>query len=280
MPNTASHDTIIYKLLAKVGVFFFSSYMFIARNLDRFIVLKPRKITRYGKTYYVSGNLAYFFFWNYTSWEEDTFRIFDRYLDKEHSFIDIGAWIGPTILYGAYHAKKAYAIEPDPYAFKELSYNVSLNPILKENISLHQKCINSYTGKVNFGSPTKGGDTISSLRFGNSETAWVVDGITFDDFIRENNIGDCNFIKMDIEGAETIVLPTMKEYLLHNKPVLYLSMHPAFFSDPEEDIKRIVDVLKMYKNLYIEGGEKVAIHELFFEKRLKKRFTVVATDSE
>lgn len=280
MTRTGIRDKMINRLLVKVGVFFFSSYMLIARNLNRFFTLKPITINRYGKTFLVSGNLEYFYFWKYKSWEQETYRIFDRYLDKDHSFIDIGAWIGPTILYGAHIAKKAYAVEPDPLAFKELEKNVSLNPALKEKIELHKKCINSYTGKVKFGSPSQGGDTISSLRFGDLKTSWVVEGITFDDFIRENTITDCNFIKMDIEGGEAIVLPTMKEYLIKNKPVLHLSMHPLFFSNPKEDTEKIIDVLHIYNYLYLEGKNIIDVNDLLSEKRLKKRYTVVATDKE
>lgn len=280
MTRTVTRDKMIHHILAKIGLFFFSSYILIARNLNRFITLKPIMINRYGKTFLVSGNLEYFYFWKYKSWERETYRIFDRYLDKDHSYIDIGAWIGPTILYGAHIAKKAYAIEPDPLAFKELEKNVSLNPTLKGKIELHEKCINVYTGKVKFGSPSQGGDTISSLRFGYSKNAWVVEGITFYDFIRENTIADSNFIKMDIEGGEAMVLPTMKEYLIKNKPVLYLSMHPSFFSNPKQDTEKIIDVLNIYRYLYLEGKKIIDVNDLLSKKRLTRRYTIVAADKE
>ena len=83
--------------------------------------------------------------------------------------------------------------------------------------------------KVKFGSMSRGGDSMSNLLFEDSKTSWVVDGITFNDFINNNNIKDCNFIKMDIKGEETIVLFSMKNYLEKEKPVLYPSMHPCFF---------------------------------------------------
>jgi FkbM family methyltransferase len=236
------------------------------------------KINRYGKTFVVSGNLKYYLFWKNKSWEEGTYRILQRYLDSEHSYIDIGAWIGPTVLYAAHIAKKTYAIEPDPLAFKELEKNVLLNPTLQQKISLQEKCINVTSGKVRFGTPSMGGDTISSLRFGDSENAWIVEGITFDDFVNENAITDCNLIKMDIEGAESIVLPTMVRYLEKYKPTLHLSMHPEFFNDPKNDIERIIDVLKIYTYVYFEGERKIELHELLSNKRLKRRYTLVATD--
>lgn len=265
-------------LLAHGGLFIFRSINFITRQLSRFIHVKPMEINRYGKTFIVSGNLKYYLFWRHKSWEEETFRILERYLDSNHSYIDIGAWIGPTVLYAAHIAKKTYAIEPDPLAFKELKENVSLNPTLQQKISLHEKCINVTTGKARFGTPSMGGDTISSLRFGESENAWIVDGVTFDDFVKENAINDCNMIKIDIEGAEAIVLPTMADYLERYKPTLHLSMHPEFFDNPKEDTEKIIDMLKIYKAVYFEGEKKIEVSELLSKKRLKRRYTVVATD--
>lgn len=280
MNNEKTTKRMENKIITKIGLCIISSSVFFARQFNRFIHLKPIQINRYGKRFFVSGNIEYFLFWEYKSWEQDTYRILEKYLDAEHSYIDIGAWIGPTVLYAAHIAKKTYAIEPDPLAFKELEKNVSLNPELKQKISLHEKCINVSSGKVRFGSPSMGGDTISSLRFGNSENAWVVDGITFDDFLKENIITDCNFIKMDIEGGEAIVLPTMRHHLEKHKPTLHLSMHPQFFDDPMNDTASITDVLKIYKNLYVEGKKKIDVSELLSKKRLKSRYTIVATDKE
>ena len=146
-----------------------------------------------------------------------------------------GAFIGSTVLYSAYLSKKVYGIEPDPIAFKELKNNVLLNPTLKDKIELFQQCINIKSGKVKFGNIARGGDSTSSLHYSDSSTSWAVDGITFEEFIKINNIIDCNFIKMDIEGGEIIILPSMKDYLKKEKPVLYLSMHPIFFKNPQSN---------------------------------------------
>jgi FkbM family methyltransferase len=265
-------------IIARCALFLLKSSNFLTRQLNRFIHLKPLKIQRYGTTFFVSGNFEYFFFWLYKSWEEDTYQTLQAYLDSDHSYIDIGAWIGPTVLYAANIAKKTYAVEPDPLAFQELEKNVSLNPALQQKISLHEQCITATTGKVRFGSPSTGGDTISSLRFGDSENAWIVDGITFDDFVQTHRITDCNIIKMDIEGAEAIVVPTMREYLEQYRPTFHLSMHPEFFADARRDTQKILDVVKIYKYLYIEGGRRINGSELLSDKRLKRRYTIVATD--
>lgn len=271
---------IRYKILKETLLFFLTIHALIAKVLNHFIKLKSIKVKRFGKTFFVSGNMRYLLYWKNKHWEIHTHKIFDKFLDSNQSYIDIGAFIGPTVLYGAHLAKKVYAIEPDPVAFKELEKNVSLNPRLKEKIELHKKCINITSGKVKFGSMLNGGDSTSSLLFSNSKTSWIVDGITFDEFIRENDIRDCNFIKMDIEGGEAMILPSMKKYLEKNKPILYISMHPIFFKNPKEDTEKIIDVLKIYKKVYTAKGEKIKLDDLLSKKRLTGRYAIIAIDKE
>ena len=268
------------RIFEKILTIILNSIFTVAKILNLFIKIKKIKVTRYGKSFYVTGNLKYFLHWKNKSWEYNTHRIFSKFLDKDHSYIDVGAFIGATVLYGVQFAKKVYAIEPDPIAFDELEKNVLLNPSLKEKIRLYKKCIYNKTQKVKFGSMTGGGDSISSLRHADSKISWEVDGITIEDFIKENKIDDCNFIKMDIEGGEALVLPSMKNYLMENKTALYLSMHPRFFSDSIEDTRKIIDVLKIYKNIYTDNGEKIKTNDLLLKERLNKNYAIIATDNE
>jgi FkbM family methyltransferase len=257
----------------------YTKYILFARWVHRFIKPRPITIRRNGKSLTFLGNLEYLLFLS-KYYEPNTYKIFDRFLDPNYSYIDIGAFIGSTVLYGAYHAKKVYAIEPDPIAFKELQKNVSLNPMLQGKIEIHQNCLSNRSEKVKFGSMSMGGDSMSSLLFANSKTTWFVDGITFHEFVRKNNITDCNFIKMDIEGGEILVLPSMKKYLEKEKPTLYLSMHPHFFKDSKNNTKKIIDVLRIYKNIYTDHGKKIELNDLLSEKRLEKRYAILATDDK
>ncbi|MEY8839315.1 FkbM family methyltransferase, partial [Cribrihabitans sp. XS_ASV171] len=33
-------------------------------------------------------------------WEPETFGVLERHLSAERDYLDIGAWIGPTVMYG------------------------------------------------------------------------------------------------------------------------------------------------------------------------------------
>jgi len=195
-------------------------------------------------------------------WEWDTYRIFDQFIDKEHSYIDIGAFEGATVLYGSQIAKHCYAIEPDNVAFKILVENINLNPGLKSKITLFNGCIGNVSGDVKLGTMTKFGDSMSSISFAEPKNYLTVKSLTLDEFTETNNIRDCNFIKMDIEGGESLILPNIKAYLQKNSPTLFLSLHPFWFKDREQDSKQIMSALKTYKHLYYADGRHLKPNRL------------------
>ena len=145
------------------------------------------------------------------NWEQNTFRIFKKFLNKDSSYIDIGAWIGPTVLFAVHFAKKVYAVEPDPIAYRELLNNIEANNNLKDRIVVFYGCIGNSNGKVKIGNPYEVGSSSSSLLFSKSSASWEAESMTIDTFVKKYNIDDCGFIKMDIEGGEFYVLKKHEE---------------------------------------------------------------------
>ena len=120
MNGNEANDNRKSRLIISVYGHIQKKYSSIARKLTNIIKPRPIKISRFGKTFFVSGNLEYLLFWIYKFWEKETYRIFNKFLDSNYSYIDIGAWIDSTVLYGTHLAKKVYTIELDPIVFKEL----------------------------------------------------------------------------------------------------------------------------------------------------------------
>ena len=197
--------------------------------------LSPLQITLDGKSLQVvrGSNDDFWLECSKGQWEPDTLSAFKRFIDKQHSYIDIGAWIGPTVMVGCQLARCAYVIEPDPVAYKELAENLRLNGAQTSNVRVFSLCITPTAGQYSFGSRAEGGDSRSSLLFAGSKTTWTVEGIPFADFVSQNGIADCNFIKMDIEGGEYSVIPTMLDFLRQYRPTLHLSVHPICLGDLE-----------------------------------------------
>lgn len=206
-------------------------------------------------------------------WEPETFEIMQKYLDKNHSYLDIGAWIGSTVLFGAYFAKKVFAFEPDEVAFKELQANLDLNPELKEVVSIFQSGIAPQSGFAYLGTNSEFGDSMSSILMNRNKKKIIT--FSLGDILQRESMQDCNFIKMDIEGGEEVVIPAAKGILTELKPTLYLSLHVPRFITPKESLEKICDVLSVYKNIYSDKGKKISLDQI---KEIQGFAAIIATD--
>ena len=155
------------------------------------------------------------------SWEKNTTDIFDRYIDRSTIYIDIGAWIGPTLFYAAQLAGKSIAIEADPIAFKRLNENLSMNSKEKwyANISLINKVVSNKSGNIRFGSQGEGGDSMSSLLWAGENTTWEIEAITPEEILSRSDLKSNKvFIKIDIEGGEFTMLDELKKIFAKKMP--------------------------------------------------------------
>jgi FkbM family methyltransferase len=171
-------------------------------------------------------------------WEPYTFEVLDRFVTSETNVIDIGAWIGPVTLYAAHTAKHVYAVEPDPVAFKELSALSSV-----PNVSLFNQAILNRNGKVTLGGESLGSST---TRIGCDTHAFEAPCITIESFVDGNKIDGPLFIKMDVEGAEELILESsfFEEY----RPTLYLSVHGPLYRNPQCVETSLSELRSLYKN--------------------------------
>jgi FkbM family methyltransferase len=234
-----------------------------------------KAVASFYMSWYIDG------FWNdleKNRWEKDTFRIIDRFLDTHHSYIDIGAWYGPTVLYGSQIARHCYAVEPDPIAYRILLANIGLNPKLKNKITVYNGAIFSHTGLLKLTPRFSPGDSNSSAVIKNTAQSIPVPCLKFSDFIKTYRINDCNFIKIDTEGSEALILPTMSGYLMNHKPTLHISMHPRCFPDPDENSFNIINSIKQYQYIYSSNGKPISVSEVRHRLSGRKGFDVVLTD--
>ncbi len=149
------------------------------------------------------------------TWEPYTFHILDYY-KNDGVYIDIGAWIGPNVLYAANIFKKVIAIEPDPVALERLDANLRINHFT--NINVVRKAISDKNGISQFGGNSDLGNSESTLLVSDPDYAtwggtWSkeermsniieVETITIESLLIEQNIkpDEISLIKMDIEGG-------------------------------------------------------------------------------
>jgi FkbM family methyltransferase len=198
-------------------------------------------------------------------WEPHTFNILSKFLTSNSIYVDIGTWIGPTVIYAAKKTKeRIFCFEPDLIAYRYLLWNIQLNKlqnIIPFNVALARQC--GMRSMESFGSGL--GDSMTSL-LAESETNDRIDVycIGWSDWLNLAKIDKIDFIKIDIEGGEFELLPSMEEYLNQNKPIVYLSFHVPFLpkSKQENCLNEITEIMSMYDKCCNEKQERVNILDI------------------
>ena len=148
---------------------------------------------------------------------------------KDLTILDIGANIGEVTRFMRPHAKKVYSVEPSPLEFEALKQNKEYNGW--DNVEVFQLAIMDRDGEMDLSigdknrtantmmlkgegpdgyhrswlTDSKGGEVLLSIPDTFSSTV-KVQTRRMDTFFKENGIDHVDLMKLDIEGAEYLVL--------------------------------------------------------------------------
>lgn len=146
------------------------------------------------------------------------FNFYQQYIKPNIVAYDIGAHIGEISVQLKNCGADVYAFEPSPNNFPILKSNCEHLGIKCYDVALHESSYECFT------------------RFKDCKTDYKEDGVTLDtvqyikyvnleEFIKENNIPLPNFIKLDVEGMESIVLKTFEFLFNSSRPIIYAEIH-------------------------------------------------------
>jgi FkbM family methyltransferase len=259
-------------------------------------------------------NKHYWSYINSIDWEPHTFAIFDRFVNKDSVVLDIGSWSGVLTLYAAKTAKEVHALDPDPVCFSELNVNVELNPAIAEKIKTYQTAISNTTETVRLSARDQYGASSSSIleRKRDTENSLKLNTISFEEFLVKEHIQTVDFIKMDVEGAEFRILPSIGKALENmNYPTLYVSFHYSFLNENmyhkyipsrflnkvfmrlentfgfsifkkkiRKEIENLFDDLNAYNYIYKSDGTPISFEDLQHKPELIKDTDLVFTNIE
>lgn len=185
-------------------------------------------------------------------WEPETFDIIQRFADPEKILLDCGAWNGVISMPASKMYKFVYAFEPDEEAFTILKGNIALNdylPIITSPYGLSDReGLETLYGNQ--------GNSMSSITSENGKGKRI-QTCKLSHFVKIYD-GQIGLIKIDIEGAEELVIPEVINSLKKNTPPLYISFHPFWFRNPKS-VNHIADILfEVYQCLtpYMESLSK------------------------
>lgn len=157
---------------------------------------------------------------------------------KDEVFVDLGAYIGDTILdyidqYGENSYKRIYGYEITEETFTTLQKNLLFYPniILKKNavldetrdIYLNESCVDASANKLD------------------ENGTKIIEGVTLDQDIKEK----ITMLKMDIEGSEQKAIRGATKHIKEDKPKLLLSVYHSF-----EDLWKIPRMIKKIEPKY------------------------------
>ena len=184
-------------------------------------------------------------------WEPQTYNTYKYFLTSKTSYVDIGAWVGITIFYAAeLGAKEIYAIEANPLSYKLVKENCLINKIT-QNAKLDNICITDKDNTtVGFGGYDNKINTSSSSSIRGDK--WQIPSKKLITYLKENNLLECDdlFIKIDIEGAEELILNDLKQLQQNKNAVIYLSIHPNFVNNKNKFCENILQLCQGYKNIF------------------------------
>jgi len=200
--------------------------------------IPSRAVSVSGVRFTVSdGPADYGSFWSRVesgAWEPETLALMDRILTPGSTFVDVGAWIGPTTLYAAAKGANVDAYECDPVALSLLKRNLKMNTELSRRIRVYKYAIGESEGILR----------MWSGQLGNSETS------LFASHEREGAVAACSqsflakahdalrifrkkgydrdesaLIKIDTEGAEFGIVSRLAELIPGSRAIWYVSFH-------------------------------------------------------
>lgn len=213
-------------------------------------------------------------------WEPHTYKILSRFINVDTVYCDLGAWIGPTVIYAAKKCKQVVCFEPDPVAYRYLSWNIEMNDL--QNVMSFNIALADCTAIQRMSSFRRHlGDSMTSLLAdGQGKKGVDVLTLTWEKFIDISRIDKIDFLKIDIEGSEFALLPTLKEYFDRHRPIVYLSTHPHLLEPRlrREKMLQIIEVMGIYRKCLSVDLSPMDIDELKSEKAMHQGHSYIFMD--
>lgn len=187
------------------------------------------------------------------SYDAELFSFLERVDCSEKVFYDIGSHVGYHSLMFAKlcgPAGQVYAFEPNPTNAKRIRQNLSLNPDLG-NITVHEIAVSDNSGQMTFlsSSDIEGGTSSGGFIDG-AATLWsrtdyvektgyqesTVTTNTIDSLIAKEGLKAPDILKIDVEGAEALVLKGADHTLSTVKPLIIVEFHSIIATYASMDI--------------------------------------------
>lgn len=153
---------------------------------------------------------------------EPEFTHLEQFLDTDGVFLDIGANTGIYTIKAAKHYSAGsglvIAMEPFPDVLATLYRSIQANGF--HNVHLRNACAGASTGTASFWLNAGTPHTFSLLKRDNAASSLSSLVLSVDDLLRWEGVERLDYMKIDVEGAEAVVLEGAKESIARFRPII------------------------------------------------------------
>lgn len=182
--------------------------------------------------------------------ENDEIVILKRFVKKLDTVIDIGANIGyHTImlsdLVGA--GGEVYSVEPYSKNYEILKKNIILNKL--RNVYADKLCIGEKDGEIGIRiyDDYAFNSILNINRIKKLDIKEKTRMLTLDKFVDDRNIRKLDFIKMDVEGYEYMILKGAEKTLSKYKPLILCEIYDENIRPLNISVSDVIGILLKYK---------------------------------
>lgn len=195
----------------------FQHYRYFKLNGVRFKVLRS-----------VGDDWGFWKFYASGQWETTTVEEADRLLKPGSLLFDIGAWLGPLTLWEAKRGVTVVACEPDLVAFHDLVENCIANDVV-DKVAVYQVAVSDRPGEATLNLDMAGGGDAHSSMLRQDLNGSITVKTTTIDFLMQA-YGQPDVIKIDVEGAEALIMPAAGPRLRHLGIPVLLATHEQWMT--------------------------------------------------
>lgn len=169
-------------------------------------------------------------------WEPNVSLLIKKILPNSANVLELGANIGYfTTLMANLTSGKIFAFEANPRTFEYLEHNIQISGNLF-SIKAYNKAAYDSNSQIEFYA-VENNQGCSSVaynqileEFKDTQDKIIIDAVKIDD----QNLGEINFIKMDIEGCEIKAIHGMQQTILKYKPIIVTEINKSKLDDVEQ----------------------------------------------
>ena len=143
-------------------------------------------------------------------------KYLQEYPERNRTYVDVGGHIGTTIIPYSRLFSSVYGYEPNKKSFSFLKYNIEINKITNAVVNNTAVLNRKFTGTIKQHNKNNSG-----CYYFEEDKLGEIEAITLD----SQNLKDVDFLKVDTEGSELLVLQGAGEILKQDKPLVLIEIN-------------------------------------------------------